>query len=69
MRTLSAVPDQGGRNPETGEALLNDVFDLIRCRLPRLPVNDPARPALTALCPMLAQALGRPSVSLVRGDV
>lgn len=50
----------------SGEALMNDVFDLIRRRLPSLPLEDPTRPALAALCPMLAQALGRPQVVEVR---
>ena len=56
---------RGERDENTGEALLNDIFDLISKRLPRLPLTDPARPALAALSPMLAQALGRPLVAEV----
>lgn len=55
----------GERDENTGEALLNDVFDLISKRLPKLPLTDPARPTLAALSPMLAQALGRPLVAEV----
>lgn len=51
-----------------GEELLNEVFDLMRRRLPKIPVDDPARPALTALLPALAESLGRPLVVPVRGD-
>jgi hypothetical protein len=53
-------------NPDSGEQLLNDIFDLISERLPRLPREDPARPALARLCPMLAEALERPRVAEAR---
>ena len=64
MATLTAPT---GVDPNTGAALLNDVFDLLSSRLPQLPLGDPARPALAALCPMLAQALGRPRARLIGG--
>lgn len=44
----------------TGESVLNEVYDLIRHRLPHLQPDDPARPYLAALGPALGEALGRP---------
>ncbi len=67
MAKLTAVPQPIGSHG-VGERLLNDVFDLICERLPTLPLEDPARPALTALVPMLGQALGRPRVVRVGGE-
>lgn len=52
-------------NQDSGEHLLGEIFDLICQRLPRLPLDDPARPALAVLSPMLAEALGRPRVAEV----
>jgi len=67
MAALNLAPAPIGVDPNTGAALLNDVFDLISGRLPQLPLDDPARPSLAALCPMLAQALGRPRMALIGG--
>lgn len=58
--SLTPVATPAGPDQDTGEALLNDVFDLIAERLPRLPLDDPARPALAVLCPLMGQSLGRP---------
>jgi hypothetical protein len=58
---LTAIDGQAGRAPQiTGETVLNEVFDLVRRRLPYLSATDPARPHLAALAPALAEALGRP---------
>ncbi len=51
--------------PTSGERLLNEVFDLLRRDLPRLPLDDPTRPPLTALMPELARTLGRSTLSAV----
>lgn len=60
------TPHDGGRGEYDGEALLNDVFDLMRRRLPHLRLDDPVRPTVAALLPHLAEALGRPAVALVQ---
>lgn len=44
----------------SGESVLNEIFDLLRHRLPLLAATDPARPHLAALAPALGDALGRP---------
>lgn len=71
MTTLTIIPsgraNPGARDENTGEALLNDIYDLIVQRLPRLPLTDPARPALAALSPQLGRALGR-RLTLVGGE-
>lgn len=66
--TLMYVPQppiltahKGGHSDEiTGETVLNEVFDLLRHRLPHVAASDPARPHLVALAPLLGDALGRP---------
>lgn len=58
----------GGGEQDSGEQLLNDVFDLIRRRLPRLACDDPVRVSLTAVMPELARRLDRPHVMPVRAD-
>ncbi len=68
MARLTLVPTSCTADHNTGEALLNDVFDMLSERLPYLPLEDPARPALAALCPMLAQSLGRSRLALIGGD-
>jgi hypothetical protein len=52
----------------TGEFVLNEIFDLIRRRLPMLPATDPARPHLAALAPALGDALGRPRAVAVPAE-
>jgi hypothetical protein len=49
----------GGKDGYDGEALMNEVFDLIRRRLPKIPADDPMRPRLSSLLPALGMALGR----------
>jgi hypothetical protein len=66
--TLTAVPKPTGEGSDSGESLLNDVFDLIAERLPQLPLDDPTRPALAATLPLLGAGLGRPRAMLVGGD-
>jgi len=64
-RAASAVADAlGTTDAAAGEALLADVRDLLSERVPQLPADDPARPALVALCPALDEAL-RPDAALV----
>lgn len=52
--------DGGGEDQYDGEALANEVFDLIRRRLPRLDSEDPFRPVFCQWLPELGDALGRP---------
>src|SRR5436305_1230704 len=61
---------EGGRGADmvTGETVLNEVFDLIRLRLPFIGASDPARPYLAALAPALAEALGRPRAAVVPAE-
>lgn len=49
----------------TGAQLLSDVLDVITDGLPRLAPDDPARPPLSRLAPLLARELGRPAGRLV----
>lgn len=51
-----------------GEALLNEVYDLMRHRLPLLSPEDAARPYLSALLPQLGVALGRPALVAVPAE-
>jgi len=46
-----------------GEALLNEVLDLMQRRMPLVPASDPAQRVLSAFVPQLAEALGRGEVS------
>lgn len=57
----------GGLGEYDGEALANEVFDLIRRRLPRLRPEDPMRPMMAQLLPALGEALGRPPLLPVAG--
>lgn len=57
----------GGRSPGSdhtpeAEALLNDLFDFMRRRLPLLDQDDPVRRRLQPMLPALGQALGRPAL-------
>lgn len=45
-----------------GADLLHEVHDLLTDRLPRIPLNDPARGPLAVLAPLLARELGHPPV-------
>ncbi len=50
---------------DSGEAILNDICDLITRRLPAIPLDDPARPGLARITPQLAAALGRDPVRVL----
>jgi hypothetical protein len=62
---LTVHPGGAGHGQVTGEAVLNEIFDLIRHRLPLLDPTDPVRPHLAALAPVLAEELGRPRAVVV----
>lgn len=49
----------GGAEKYNGEALMHEVYDLMRHRLPDLPQDDPYRDRLMRLLPALARGLGR----------
>lgn len=51
--------DGGATGEYTGEALMNEVFDLMRRRLPELLPDDPYRARLMVLLPPMGAALGR----------
>lgn len=60
---------EGGRQGGlTGQDLLEEVFDLIRRRLPLLADDDPVRGSLSATLTALAPELGRPRVMPVPED-
>lgn len=42
-----------------GEQLMNDVYDLLRDRLPELPPDDPYRTLLLGVLPQFGRVLGR----------
>lgn len=44
----------------SGESVLREVLALLVDRLPQVPLNDPAGPALRRLAPALARSLGLP---------
>lgn len=69
--TGDAVTDRPILTPHTGEEdrgsyttndLMNEVFDLMRRRLPKLAADDPGRRRVMALLPALGEALGRDQV-------
>jgi hypothetical protein len=63
---ILTVHDGGADHGQvTGETVLNEIFDLIRHRLPLLDPTDPVRPHLAALAPVLAEGLGRPRAVVV----
>lgn len=51
--------DGGGESQYTGVTLLNEVYDLIRRRLPKLSPDDPHRAVLSWLLTQLGPRLGR----------
>lgn len=55
----------GGGGGLSGDQVLDEVFDLISRRLPRLRPDDPVREILGACLPGVARDLGRPIVQLV----
>lgn len=52
--------DDGGEY--TGHHLAEELFDLMRRRLPRLADDDPYRHLLMRTLPVLGEALGRPQL-------
>jgi len=48
---LLTLHDGEGAGYRSGEDFLDEVFDLIRCRLPELHPSDPVRVALSRLAP------------------
>jgi len=71
---MALAADNGGARASMldGGQLLEEVFDLIRRRLPHLRPDDPVRKEFAAVLPSVARDLGRPTVELVpdgRADV
>lgn len=58
--------DGGRTDQRTGRDVVEEVYDLLRHRLPDLSPDDPARPALAATLTDLAPMLGRPTAEIVR---
>lgn len=56
-----------GRDEVTGESVLNEVYDLLRRRLPSVDPSDRLRPTLMRFLPLLGEALGRPRLVEVEG--
>ncbi len=50
----------GGGDHYDGESLANDVYDLMRRKLPLLAEDDPLRPAFSESLTSLSVLLGRP---------
>jgi hypothetical protein len=48
-----------------GERLLNDVFELVRARLPELAPDDPVRESFAKVLPDVGRSLGRPLIGSV----
>jgi len=58
-----AIADQGivaSTGSYSGEQLANDVYDLIRTRMPQVGLDDPLRATLERTMPALGEALGMP---------
>lgn len=51
--------DGGGAKEYDGDDLMNEVFDLMRHRLPRLRMTDPHRPVVSEFLAALGPRLGR----------
>lgn len=51
----------------TGRDALEEIFDVIRRALPRIPLDDPVRPHLAEIAPVLCEQLGRPRIVAVSG--
>jgi hypothetical protein len=59
------TPHDGGGDDYDGAALAEEIFDLLRSRLPRLASEDPVRALVQPLLPALGEALGHPRLLLV----
>ena len=66
QRPIVRVLEGGGEQGVDGTAVLNEIFDLLRRRLPLIPLDDPVRPHLAALTPLLGAQLRRPQALAVR---
>jgi hypothetical protein len=55
-------------DPDAGRQLLNDLYDLMRKRLPGVASTDPCRETLARLLPELGRQLGRPLVTIAREE-
>lgn len=60
MAALTVHDGGAGADTLTGGEVLNEIFDLIARSLPRIPLDDPVRPHLAGLAPLMAAGLGRP---------
>lgn len=68
-RPILTPHDGGAENANySTDDLMNEVFDLMRRRLPRLNAGDPGRARLMALLPQIGAALGRDQVVPVPED-
>ncbi len=52
-------------HPIDGGSVLNEILDLVCARLPHIPADDPVRPHLAALAPLLGRELGHPPLRAV----
>lgn len=55
-----------GEGLVTTREVWGEIFDLIRHRLPQIPLDDPGRCHLAGFAPRLQGLLGRPTVEIVR---
>jgi hypothetical protein len=68
MTSLTTVDGGQQAGDLTGEELLTEVFDLIARLVPRLAMDDPARPSLVSILPKLGPVVGRPWLARVPTD-
>lgn len=59
---LKGLEGGEGGDPYTGVDLVEEMYDLVRRRLPHLTLDDPLRPTVSQWLPLLGDALGRPAV-------
>jgi hypothetical protein len=52
--------------PTSGARVVEQICEVIVSALPNMPLDDPMRPQLAELAPLLARRLRRPPVALVR---
>lgn len=57
-----------GQDWDAGERLMNDVYELIRSRLPGLAYDDPVREIWAAALPEFGRLLGRPRAVLIKRE-
>lgn len=66
MDRPNLTPLEGGGDGYDGMTLMNEVFDLMRRRLPRLRLDDPQRPVVSEFLVALGPRLGRDPLVAVR---